>query len=565
MKNNYSFFKRGSLAALLVAAAAVPANAELTCASALPGDASCVMSLSKINLTIDGVPAGTEDFGFEWTSGVTASVKNAEGVEVATAKGASRGDSFVLSVSPAISEKGTYTIEVPEKAFYVPDWNANEWPLPAIAGAENAAFTLTYTVVEVTPVVIEGTEPASGSYMTRLKQLPVTLSGGGENAYPKWTSGLRAEVKNQDGEVMDQYATINNGVVNLNKAITTPGTYTITIPEDAMYVEYEDWDLFKFLPVYGTGNKQTVLTYTIVDASPIVIEGTEPPSGSVMTRLKQLPVTLSGGGEGMDAAWTSGVKATITNQAGEEMAQYATVRNGVVNLNKAITTPGTYTINIPEGALYANYINWDDYSEHPVYGTENSATSLVYTVVEAEDLTLASYSPNAEEAVASFDKVTVVWNGVNETYGFDIAVESVEVKNAAGEAVANATASNVDNNLVLTLDNEINATGVYTILLPEEMIYGVDNDNRRIVDVYNSATTLTIDVQEIVGIAAVSNMEGSVRVVNGSVVVEGFSNASVELFNAAGARVATNNVAPGLYIVKVSHDGGAFAERLLVK
>ncbi|MDE7350866.1 MAG: hypothetical protein K2N25_07350, partial [Muribaculaceae bacterium] len=122
-------------------AAATPEN-QLFVISADPADGSTVESLKRINLQL----GNTTDFGVEWKSGLQAPVTDAEGNQVTSVRGQDFGSVFVLSLADEITAPGTYTVSVPAGAFYTPDWDAEVFPMPAVAGSENDAFTLTYTI-----------------------------------------------------------------------------------------------------------------------------------------------------------------------------------------------------------------------------------------------------------------------------------------------------------------------------------------------------------------------------------------------------------------------------------
>lgn len=416
MTDSYSNLCRYAGIVMLLTGATASAQAydKLTVASVSPADGSAVCQLKQVVLQLDGVAPE----GVEWQSGLEAPVYDASGTQVTYVKGADSNNGFILRLSSAITEAGTYTIEVPAGAFYTPDWEAMDWPLPPVEGTENDAFTLTYTVDPMEPVVLEYTTPASGSTMTRLSQISVELSGGDPLFGIEWQSGVKATVVNQDGETMEQTATIRNMasgyVLKMSKAITTPGTYTITIPENAMYAINGD-----MMPVYGTELKETKLTYTIVESDPLEFLGSDPENGTAVSLL-----------DNITTSWNTDTEVAVStlNVTDEYGATVATaslesdLSNCILTLDNSITENGTYTIVIPEETIFAL-----DAEGNRIVDNYNNEVILIYTVDNNVGVS----------SIASASRTIRVVNGTINARGFENP--TVEVYDLTGRSVDNAS------------------------------------------------------------------------------------------------------------------------------
>ncbi|MDE6670290.1 MAG: T9SS type A sorting domain-containing protein [Muribaculaceae bacterium] len=416
MTNSYSTLGRYAGIAMLLTGATASAQAydKLTVASVSPADGSVVCQLKQVVLQLDGVA----EEGVEWQNNLQAPVYDASGTQVTYVTGADSNSGFILRLSSAITEAGTYTIEVPEGAFYTPDWETMEWPLPPVEGTQNDAFTLTYTVEPMDPVVLEYTTPASGSTLTQLNQVSVELSGGDPLFGIEWNSALKATIVNQDGETMEETATIRNMpsgyVMKVSKTITTPGTYTITIPAGALFAINGD-----MMPVYGTEIKETELVYTVVESEPVEFYSSDPENGSVVALL-----------EYVDTSWTTDVESDVeelfvTNENGETVTTaflYIEGTDCFLTFEEAIVDNGTYTIVIPQKTLFAF-----DSEGNRIVDNYNEEVILTYTVENNVGVT----------SIAEAAKSIRVINGTVSVRGFENP--TVEVYDLTGRRVNTAS------------------------------------------------------------------------------------------------------------------------------
>lgn len=416
MTNSYSTLCRYAGIVMLLAGTTASAQAydKLTVASVNPPDGSVVCQLKQIELQLNGVA----EEGVEWQSGLEAPVYDASGTQVTYVKGADTYSGYILRLSTAITEAGTYTIEIPAGALYTPDWDSMDWPLPPIEGTENDAFTLTYTVEPMDPVVLEYTTPADGSTLTCLSQVEVELSGGDPLFGIEWKSGVKATIVNQDDETMEETATIRNMpsgyVLKLSSAITTPGTYTITIPADAMYAINDD-----MMPVYGTENKETTLVYNVVESEPVEFLSADPENDSVVALLEYVATS-----------WTTDIESDVEelfvmNENGETVTTAFLYIEGTecfLTFEDMITDNGIYTIVIPEETLFAF-----DSKGNRIVDNYNEEVILTYTV--ENNVGVSSISDTVKSVRVINGKITLS--------GFD--KPAVEVYDLTGRRINSAS------------------------------------------------------------------------------------------------------------------------------
>lgn len=416
MTNSYSTLCRYAGIVMLLTGATASAQAydKLTVASVSPADGSVVCQLKQVVLQLDGVAQE----GVEWQNGLQAPVYDASGTQVTYVKGADSNNGYILRLSTAITEAGTYTIDIPAGAFYTPDWENMEWPLPPVEGTENDAFTLTYTVEPMEPVVIESVKPADGSTLSRLSQVSVELSGGDPMFGIEWKSGVKASIVNQDGETMEETATIRNMmskyVLKLSSAITTPGTYTITIPAGAMYAINGD-----MMPVYGTEIKETELVYTVVESEPLEFYGSDPENGSVVALLEYVATS-----------WTTDIESDVeelfvVDENGETVTTAFLYIEGTecfLTFEDMIIDNGVYFIVIPQETLFAF-----DAEGNRIVDNYNEEVILTYTV---ENNVGVSSIANAVKSVR-------VINGTISLSGFE--KPAVEVYDLTGRRIDSAS------------------------------------------------------------------------------------------------------------------------------
>ena len=324
--------------ALAMLAPATETPEALKLVSVDPADGSELESVNKFTFTFNKpVTIGEE-------GGVTLS---ANGGTTTLEVIASEEETSVVTFTTGkeITVSGEYELKVAAGTFVDADGNTNE------------AMTFKYTVVSTAnTLTLVSTNPSTDEVQTSLKRITLTFS---EKVI--YFDDVTINVTDEGGNVVttgiiDYGLNYEDMDVVLNDAITTPGKYTVTIPENCMfgYVNY---------------NPEIVLTYTIGSEEPEVPE--EPyntfvptkitPAEGLVESLKEIVLDFGPndypGTNGLDMNSTF----NLTNAAGDVVAtgklSYSGWTAAAVTLDKEIVEPGVYTIIIPEGSIWNSKVS----------------------------------------------------------------------------------------------------------------------------------------------------------------------------------------------------------------
>ena len=318
----------------------VPAT-PLELVSVDPADGSELESVNKFTFTFNKpVTIGEE-------GGVTLS---ANGGTTTLEVIASDEETSVVTFSTGkeITVSGDYELKVAAGTFVDADGNTNE------------AMTFKYKVVSTAnTLTLVSTNPSTDKVQTSLKRITLTFS---EEVY--YFDDVTINVTDEGGNVvttgiLDYGLNYEDMDVVLNDAITTPGKYTVTIPENCMFG-------------YGNYNPEIVLTYTIGSEEPEVPEVPEEPYNTfvptkitpaegLVESLKEIVLDFGPndypGTNGLDMNSTF----NLTNAAGDVVAtgklSYSGYTAAAVTLDKEIVEPGVYTIIIPEGSIWNSKVS----------------------------------------------------------------------------------------------------------------------------------------------------------------------------------------------------------------
>ena len=335
--------------ALAMLAPATETPEALKLVSVDPADGSELESVNKFTFTFNKpVTIGEE-------GGVTLS---ANGGTTTLEVIASEEETSVVTFTTGkeITVSGDYELKVTAGTFVDADGNTNE------------AMTFKYTVVSTAnTLTLVSTNPSTDKVQTSLKRITLTFS---EEVY--YFDDVTINVTDEGGNVvttgiLDYGLNYEDMDVVLNDAITTPGKYTVTIPENCMFG-------------YGNYNPEIVLTYTIGSEEPEVPE--EPyntfvptkitPAEGLVESLKEIVLDFGPndypGTNGLDMNSTF----NLTNAAGDVVAtgklSYSGYTAAAVTLDKEVVEPGVYTIIIPEGSIWNSKV-----SGTPDKGVSNGA------------------------------------------------------------------------------------------------------------------------------------------------------------------------------------------------
>ena len=324
--------------ALAMLAPATETPEALKLVSVDPADGSELESVNKFTFTFNKpVTIGEE-------GGVTLS---ANGGTTTLEVIASDEETSVVTFTTGkeITVSGDYELKVAAGTFVDADGNTNE------------AMTFKYKVVSTAnTLTLVSTNPSTDEVQTSLKRITLTFS---EKVI--YFDDVTINVTDEGGNVVttgiiDYGLNYEDMDVVLNDAITTPGKYTVTIPENCMfgYVNY---------------NPEIVLTYTIGSEEPEVPEVPYntfvptkiTPAEGLVESLKEIVLDFGPndypGTNGLDMNSTF----NLTNAAGDVVAtgklSYSGWTAAAVTLDKEIVEPGVYSIIIPEGSIWNSKVS----------------------------------------------------------------------------------------------------------------------------------------------------------------------------------------------------------------
>ena len=428
----------------------------------------------------------------------------------------------VVSLDNAITTPGTYTVNVPKGVFNL-DQTGDGFTSKACK-AETYTFTVAAPTTDVPETVSASSDPAQGP-VSALDGFTFTFNGVDNIA---WTGAFAPTISLEKYGWTYTYAmplyTPGQGNNLLRAALldegsfTEPGNYTITIPAGAVYFNNDESNV----------NKEPFFFKYEIEA-PVVQTYTVDPAEGVVESLKKISVIF----DGQDMiGWGNG-NPVITDADGNEYkvdCSYGTAYNeGVITLKEEITTPGTYTLTIPAGAVV--------YGE---YGDSSNEEDITFTwTIEAPKAEF-DVTPANGSTVESLSNITVTFNKISADSGVDFDWTKQPTFTLPSGEVVNLTSLNISygspyNLMMVNLWNEYTATGIYKLFLPAGFVFEFGNESN-VVDkdlTFEWGIGVSTEIQAI------------------------FANEkNVEVYDAAGVRVKSgdasviNSLAPNkMYII----------------
>lgn len=263
---------------------------------------------------------------------------------------------YVVTLSPAATEPGTYKLIVPAGAFE----DSNMSPIPA--------FEVTYTVGGEAPVSsVVTADPASGSTVTELNAI-VIKSATDQDLYDIISSSMISVKKDGadfcDVRVKDNYD--GSFTLTLATKATEAGKYKVAVEEGAF--EYES----------GAAVPAFELDYTIEGTvAPVTYKvNADPASGSTLTEPLTSVTITSGETDYPYLDITSQSKITVTRDGQPFGGVKATAsRDGyVLTLTEKVTESGEYVIHLPQDS-------WEIFqTTDETYEAQSFDLDLTYTV-----------------------------------------------------------------------------------------------------------------------------------------------------------------------------------------
>lgn len=348
-----------------------------------PTSGSTVESLSKITLTfsVDYISYGTD----------AIYVKNESGESVASVyinDDIMNPNMAIAILSEDITTQGTYSITFPKGFFY-----ETKDDFTTKTGKATQSLTLKYTVEPRQDILKFTADPADKSSVDKLDKVTLTFDTdmidgmSGYGASDQYGEGAKQiVVYNASGDsitniVWNYYAgDYTKMVLALDNAITTPGTYTFTLPEGYIW-EYDD-------EYIATGKKTEKTTFTYDVNAPATLTCTaDPANGSTIASLSKITLTFptnmcTGASEyAADAQYSSfGKQVPVYNAAGEKVSSITwdygkSDYDLILNLSSVISAEGTYTFTLPKGFACEVNSSWEELQITP-------ETTYTYTIGE---------------------------------------------------------------------------------------------------------------------------------------------------------------------------------------
>lgn len=388
-----------------------------------------------------------------------------------------------ITLAEPVTEPGFLSLYIPEETF-----TATE------DGTFNPELTSPITVLAPTNTfAFESTTPADNANLLELSTVKVTYADVPTLA----TEGASVDVINTETSTAVTTATVaydaedwNSVVFTLAAAITTPGTYTLTIPDEFIWnSQYNDIAEDKGVSQGATYTPATTLTFTVI--GPIAPISITPADQSEVESFTSATITFE-----EDVTYNELIEVTIAQRNGLYYQKATVSVDGAtvtVSAPEEITEAGTYAISVPAGAFSTTD------------GRTNEAFTTMFTITEpagpADTFVYTSVVPADGSEVAELSSITVTYpqwvcDYINET--------PFNVVDAESNVVTTASLTYNDNweDVVIVLEEPITAEGTYTITVPAGYIYSNEGYDPSAADkgvsngaIYNPEFTLTYTVK----------------------------------------------------------------------
>ena len=388
-----------------------------------------------------------------------------------------------ITLAEPVTEPGFLSLYIPEETF-----TATE------DGTFNPELTSPITVLAPTNTfAFESTTPADNANLLELSTVKVTYADVPTLA----TEGASVDVINTETSTAVTTATVaydaedwNSVVFTLAAAITTPGTYTLTIPDEFIWnSQYNDIAEDKGVSQGATYTPATTLTFTVI--GPIAPISITPADQAIVESFTSATITFE-----ENVTYNELMEVTIAQRGGLYYQKANVNVDGAtvtVSAPEEITEAGTYAISVPAGAFST------------ADGRTNEAFTTMFTITEpagpADTFVYTSAVPADGSEVAELSSITVTYpqwvcDYINET--------PFNVVDAESNVVTTASLTYNDNweDVVIVLEETITAEGTYTITVPAGYIYSNEGYDPLAADkgvsngaIYNPEFTLTYTVK----------------------------------------------------------------------
>ena len=289
-----------------------------------------------------------------------------------------------------------------------------------------------------------------------------------------------AIILNKSFKVQDALSGLTEGV-----AIDIDQTLTVTLPGSSLFA----FD--------GVNSDPSQVPFEVVDYSPKKAEASE---------TIKITFNSEAAGEFNPYEMSKFMKFKQGNSVASGISNY--VVNGAeltVTLSQKVSTPGEYTLVIPEGLITRAS------DDKPFSG------ELAFTITAPEAIKVMSVSPS--EDIYSLQAIELTFN--KEIVAVDDAAAAIELRDVENAVVATATCVAEGKKLVVTLDEEVAAPGEYVLVIPEGVIVGA-----AIGDAFSGEVSITVEEFDVYEPRNVGNRTRTDRNINSISLSSDFHGAS---------------------------------------
>ncbi|MBD5204661.1 MAG: Ig-like domain-containing protein [Bacteroidales bacterium] len=341
-------------------------------------------------------------------------------------------------------QEGTYNVTIPAGVFV--DARTAGMALQTT----NNVIRATYTIKEL-PYYFQGSvwTPAKGEEVTSLTDITIEFpnrkgvdADGNDYEYdvelnPDNTASVTVNDEPVEASIVD-----NKLVIKADCNIE--GEYDVVVPAD-------------FVTIHSVGNVKATASYSVV--KPNYFSGaTVAPAAGTVTSLKEFIVSFPNKGEFTPVLGKADI--TVTRSKGTPVVAAGSINADgqlVVTLDEEITLGGSYTLNIPKGA-----VSIDDLPNA-------AAITAVYSIAKDDyyaGAALTSPEPGIVETLRDFKAEFP--GKLDFMPQLKVAASALTVKNASGQTAATVASASIDaeGNLVFSLNAEVSAAGTYTVSIP---------------------------------------------------------------------------------------------------
>lgn len=219
--------------------------------------------------------------------------------------------------------------------------------------------------------------------------------------------------------------------VTLNKEITTPGKYSLLIPEKSIFNKFAnpekpDFGISEDEAVKIIYNPYIYLSFEVTGNTPVnpdkqntfAMQQADPANQSTVEKIKDIYMSFANTDNSTFIGGLDGSKAhvelkTLTNNetVAKGIVSWYSTSKVLLTFEKEVTPPGTYTINIPEGLIFDDKADIELIDKEKHYIDPNAPEVAESHYNPEFTLTyIIEINPNGINSIDSFKEEVTVYN-----------------------------------------------------------------------------------------------------------------------------------------------------------